>query len=78
MLHVLLGRKAVGSNPAGEALFGAAQVESRPPHGGILPEDSLLQSWALSEPAGECEDPAGEALFGAAQVESRPPCGGIL
>ena len=30
-----------------------------------------LQSRALSEPAGECEDPAGEALFAAAQVKSK-------
>ena len=51
-----------------------------PPRGGILPEDSLLQSRALSEPAGECEDPAGEALFAAAQVISkkRSPDGSVL
>ena len=39
-----------------------------------------LQSRALSEPAGECEDPAGEALFAAAQVISkkRSPDGSVL
>ena len=109
-------RKAVGSNPAGEAKASDPQLgvacfifikgirtpagvnrapvepESRgqglrrsagripPPRGGILPEDSLLQSRALSEPAGECEDPAGEALFAAAQVISkkRSPDGSVL
>ena len=64
-------RKAVGSNPAGEA------KAKRHPTGGALLyfhwwgfEPCLEvneapvgpQSRALSEPAGECENPAGEAI----------------